>query len=129
MSTEVKQEGEFKIKKRTPKKLIGNEEVIKVDLSKPLVEPKKEETKDAVQEQSADEISIRDESKTSEGIQKQDNQEANEKSSGEDNSNDEIVAESPIEVIEDEENNSEETRVAGSDEATVATSEQKEILQ
>ena len=129
MSTEVKQEGDFKIKKRTPKKLIGNEDIIKVDLSKPPVEPKKEETKDAVQEQSTDEISIRDESKTSEGIQKQDNQEANEKSSGEDNSNDEIVAESPIEVIEDEENNSEETRVAGSDEATVATSEQKEILQ
>ena len=45
MSTEVKQEGDFKIKKRTPKKLTGNEDVIKVDLSKPPVEPKKEETK------------------------------------------------------------------------------------
>ena len=46
MSEQVKQEGTFKIKKR-PKKLVKNDEPIKVDLSK-INEPKKEE-KDAVQ--------------------------------------------------------------------------------
>ena len=34
MSTEVKQEGSFKIKKKTPKKLVTEKEVTKVDLSK-----------------------------------------------------------------------------------------------
>ncbi len=46
MSEQVKQEGTFKIKKR-PKKLVKNDEPIKVDLSK-INEPKKEE-KNAVQ--------------------------------------------------------------------------------
>ena len=46
MSEQVKQEGTFKIKKR-PKKLVKNDEPIKIDLSK-INEPKKEE-KDAVQ--------------------------------------------------------------------------------
>ena len=60
MSEEVKQEGTFKIKKKVPKKFNEVNEVIKVDLTK------KEE--DAVQEQSTDEVSVRDESKVSGGI-------------------------------------------------------------
>tara|TARA_B100001059_G_scaffold90916_1_gene89679 strand:+ start:2875 stop:4098 length:1224 start_codon:yes stop_codon:yes gene_type:complete len=128
MSTEVKQEGDFKIKKRTPRKLIGNEDVIKVDLSKPAVESKEEESKDAVKEQITDEISVRNQSQTSGGVQKQDKQEANEKSSRKNNSDDKIVVESPIQIIEDEENNSEEKRMAGSDETTNAAQKQKEVL-
>ena len=54
MSETVKQEGDFKLKKKKPamKKLNNNEGVIKVDLT-----PKKEE--DAIQEQSADESVLR----------------------------------------------------------------------
>ena len=61
--SEVKQEGEFKIKKRkTPKKLVKKDEVVKVDLSKPkeeevtkvVIDEQPKEEKDAVQEQSAD---------------------------------------------------------------------------
>jgi hypothetical protein len=61
--SEVKQEGEFKIKKRkTPKKLVKKDEVAKVDLSKPkeeevtkvVIDEQPKEEKDAVQEQSTD---------------------------------------------------------------------------
>ena len=63
--SEVKQEGEFKIKKRkTPKKLTSKDEVLKVDLSQPakaeqditkvVIDEQPKEEKDAVQEQSAD---------------------------------------------------------------------------
>jgi hypothetical protein len=61
--SEVKQEGEFKIKKRkTPKKLVKKDEVVKVDLSKPkeeevtkvVIDEQPKEEKDAIQEQSAD---------------------------------------------------------------------------
>jgi hypothetical protein len=127
MSTEVKQEGDFKIKKRTPKKLVGKEDIIKVDLSKPAVELKKEE--DAIQKQSADEVPVRDESKTSEGIREGNEQPTDEKSTRQDNSNaSEAEVDSPIQVIEDEEDNSEEARVDGSNEAPAAVSEQKEVL-
>jgi len=127
MSTEVKQEGDFKIKKRTPKKLVGKEDIIKVDLSKPAVELKKEE--DAIQKQSTDEVPIRNESKTSEGIREGNEQPTDEKSTRQDNSNaSEAEVDSPIQIIEDEENNSEEKRMAGSDETTNAAQKQKEVL-
>jgi len=127
MSTEVKQEGDFKIKKRTPKKLVGKEDIIKVDLSKPAVELKKEE--DAIQKQSANEVPVRDESKTSEGIREGNEQPTDEKSTRQDNSNaNEAEVDSPIQVIEDEEDNSEEARVDGSNEAPAAVSKQKEVL-
>ena len=127
MSTEVKQEGDFKIKKRTPKKLTGEQDIIKVDLSNPPAETKKEEN--AVQKQSADEVPVRDESKTSEGIREGDEQAADEKPTGQDNSNaSEAAVDSPIQVIEDEEDNSEKTGVDGSDEIASTTSQQKEVL-
>ena len=127
MSTEVKQEGDFKIKKRTPKKLVGKEDIIKVDLSKPAVELKKE--KDAIQKQSADEVPVRDESKTSEGIREGNEQPTDEKSTRQDNSNaSEAEVDSPIQVIEDEEDNSEEAGVDRSNEASSTISEQKEVL-
>ena len=77
MSTEVKQEGEFKIKKRTPKKLVNqNEKIAKLDLTKPgneqgvvipsvqkVVIPKEEFKKqeNAIQEPSAEESVLRTE--------------------------------------------------------------------
>jgi hypothetical protein len=66
MSVE-KQEGEFKIKKSTPKKLIKDDTVTKVDLSTPIVESEvvkviiPKENTDAVQEQSTDESVLRTE--------------------------------------------------------------------
>jgi len=125
MSTEVKQEGEFKIKKRTPKKLTGSEDVIKVDLSKPAVEPKKEKTKDAVQEPSTKEVDVHESSRDGKEVGKGN---AEEQPSAE-KTEEKVTEESPIQIIEDEEDNSEEAGVAGSDEAAVTASEQKEVLQ
>ena len=124
MSTEVKQEGEFKVKKRTPKKLVNQKgNIAKLDLTKPgneqgvvipsvqkVVIPKEELKKqeNAIQEQSPDEVSILNESNTSEGIREGNEQTTDEKSARENNSNagtEEI--ESPIQVIEEDEDNSE----------------------
>ena len=66
---EVKQEGDFKVKKRkTPKKLAVPEETVKIDLaavkkaSEPIkVDLTKTETKDAVQEQKTEESVLREE--------------------------------------------------------------------
>ena len=125
MSTEVKQEGDFKIKKRTPKKLAGNEDIIKVDLSKPPVEPKKEETKDAVQEPSTEKVDVYESSGDGKEVGKGN---AEEQTTSE-KTEEEAVEDSPIQIIEDEENSSEEKGVDRSDEVAAAASEQKEILQ
>jgi len=124
MSTKVKQEGEFKIKKRTPKKLTGSEDVIKVDLSKPAVEPKKEETKDAVQKPSTKEVDVHESSRDGKEVGKGNTK----KPVVAEKTEEKTVEESPIQIIEDEEDNSEETGMAGSDEAAATTSEQKEVL-
>jgi len=125
MSTEVKQEGEFKIKKRTPKKLTGSEDVIKVDLSKPAVEPKKEKTKDAVQEPSTKEVDVHESSRDGKEMGKGNTEE---QPSAEE-TKEKVTEESPIQIIEDEEDNSEEAGVVGSDEAAITASKQKEVLQ
>jgi hypothetical protein len=123
MSTEVKQEGDFKIKKRTPKKLAGEQDIIKVDLSKPPVEIKKEE--DAVQKPSTKKVDVHESSGDGKEVGKGNAEEQVIAEKTEEKS----VEESPIQIIEDEENNSEETRVDGSNETPSAPSEQKEILQ
>jgi hypothetical protein len=123
MSTEVKQEGDFKIKKRTPKKLAGEQDIIKVDLSKPPVEIKKEE--DAVQKPSTKKVDVHESSGDGKEVGKGN---AEEQVIAE-KTEEKLVEESPIQIIEDEENNSEETRVDGSNETPSAPSEQKEILQ
>jgi len=125
MSTEVKQEGEFKIKKRTPKKLTGSEDVIKVDLSKPAVEPKKEKTKNAVQEPSTKEVDVHESSRDGKEMGKGNTEE---QPSAEE-TKEKVTEESPIQIIEDEEDNSEEAGVVGSDEAAITASKQKEVLQ
>ena len=119
MSEEVKQEGTFKIKKKVPKKFNEVNEVIKVDLTK------KEE--DAVQEQSTDEVSVRDEPKVSGGVQEQNQQESNEKSSGENNDNVEKV-ESPIQLVEDEEDKVDEVKVDTINESTTPEPEPQKVL-
>jgi len=88
----------------------------KVDLRIP---PKTE--KNAVQEQSPDEVSIRDESSTSEEVQKENTEKEVKKSSTE--SEKEVI----LEEITDEKDTTNEARVAGSDESTPAVQEQKEV--
>ena len=105
--------------------------VYKVNLDKP---PKQKE--DAVQEQSTNEVSVRDGSETSEEVQKE-NKEKSEEPTGENKqeeenkSNEEKQGEeinSPIELVTDEKNSSDEARVDSSVEDTEPAEEQKEIL-
>ena len=96
MSETVKQEGDFKIKKKPgrPKKLNKKDEPIKVDLSK-----KEEEKKeDAVQEQTTDEVLVRDESPVSEEVSKEDVKETTEEPTEE--KKEEVT--SPIQEITEE---------------------------
>jgi hypothetical protein len=76
MSEKVKEEGSFKVKKKPgrPKKLTKQQETIKVDLSK-----KEEKVEDAVQEQTTDEVLVRDEPKASEEVSKENIEETTEK--------------------------------------------------
>jgi len=116
MSEEVKQEGEFKLKKKAPKiKGQGNivPEVTKVDLSK-----KPEE--DAIQTQETDDSNVVvEESKDSSN---------SETVVEEVRATEEEVAESPIELIEDEDNNNEEVTMVGGTESSDTSQEQKEVL-
>ena len=98
MSETVKQEGDFKIKKKPgrPKKLNKKDEPIKVDLSK-KEEEKKEEN--AVQEQTTDEVLVRDEPIVSEEVSKEDIKETTEEPTEE--KKEEVV--SPIQEITEEE--------------------------
>ena len=99
----------------------------KVNLNEP-----KQET-DAVQEQSTDEVPVRDESETSEEIQKENVEEGTEESSGKEKKEEEEIKETPIlEEITDETtetDNTNEAGVDGSTEATDPTPQQEEILQ
>ena len=80
MSEKVKEEGSFKVKKKPgrPKKLTNNGETIKVDLSK-----KEEKVEDAIQEQTTDEVLVRNEPKASEEVSKENIEETTEKPSEE----------------------------------------------
>tara|TARA_R100000030_G_scaffold12041_1_gene8065 strand:+ start:509 stop:1768 length:1260 start_codon:yes stop_codon:yes gene_type:complete len=99
----------------------------KVNLNEP-----KQET-DAVQEQSTDEVPVRDESETSEEIQKENVEEGTEESSGKEKKEEEEIKETPIlEEITDETtetDNTNEAGVDGSAEATDPTPQQEEVLQ
>ena len=97
MSEEVKQEGDFKIKKKPgrPRKLASQkEEAIKVDLSK------KEEEEDAVKEQSTDEVSVRDESRTSEEVPQENVEETTKKPTKESKEEEKVI---PIQEVTEEE--------------------------
>ena len=100
--------------------------VYKVDLSKPPVT--EEQTKDktnAVQEQSADEVPVRDESEPSEEVVEEVQNESEESSEQKEEEEKEIV----LQEITDETDTTDETGMDGSDEATNAAPEQEEVLQ
>ena len=100
MAEEVKSEGAFKVKKKPgrPKKLNKKEEPVKVDLTK-----KEEETKqDAVQEQTTDEVLVRDEPKVSEEVSKENIEETTEKPT-EESKEEEVTVISPISEVTEEE--------------------------
>ena len=95
---EVKQEGDFKIKKKPgrPRKLTKKDETLKVDLSK-KEEDKKEEN--AVQEQTTNEVPVRDKSPVSEEVSKENVKETTEEPTEE--KKEEVT--SPIQEITEEE--------------------------
>ena len=96
MSEEVKQEGDFKIKKKPgrPRKLASQkEEAIKVDLSK-------KEEEDAVQEQTTDEVAVRDKSGTSEEVPQENVEETTKKPTKESKEEEKVI---PIQEVTEEE--------------------------
>ena len=131
---EKKPQEKIKVKRR-PKSVKRNmeDEVIKVDLSKPVQkeeegqENKKEE--DAVQEQSTDEVSSSNESETISEVQEEDNKETNEESTGQEKGKEEKVEEQPVleEIKEEEEEKKEEEEVK--QETQQLTEEVKEAVQ
>ena len=92
-------------------------------------------TKDAVQEQSTDEVPVRDESETSGGVQEGNTKEQVEESSGEGPSDVRDQEEEEVPIIEEitdetnETNTTDEAGVDGSAEVADATPQQEEILQ
>ena len=130
---EKKPQEKIKVKRR-PKSVKRNmeDEVIKVDLSKPVQkeeegqENKKEE--DAVQEQSTDEVSSSNESETISEVQEEDNKETNEESTGQEKGKEEKVEEQPVlEEIKEEEEEKKEGEVK--QETQQLTEEVKEAVQ
>jgi hypothetical protein len=98
----VKEEGSFKIKKKPgrPKKLNKQEDIIKVDLSK-----KEEKVEDAVEEQTTDEVLVRDEPKVSEEVLKENIEETTEKPTEQSEEKEEVIT---INEITEEEEKAEE---------------------
>ena len=111
MSEEVKKEGSFKVKKKPgrPRKLVSQDETIKVDLNK------KEE--DAVEEQKTDEVSVRDGSEVSEEVPQENNEETIEEPSGESKEKEEEVI--TISEITEEEQQTEQPVVEQTTEPVV----------
>ena len=111
MSEKVKEEGSFKVKKKPgrPRKLVSQDETIKVDLNK------KEE--DAVEEQKTDEVSVRDGSEVSEEVPQENNEETIEEPSGESKEKEEEVI--TISEITEEEQQTEEPVVEQTTEPVV----------
>tara|TARA_R100000541_G_scaffold22516_7_gene32460 strand:- start:1819 stop:3048 length:1230 start_codon:yes stop_codon:yes gene_type:complete len=115
------QEGEFKVKSAKRMKKLGevNElEPIKVDL-KTKEEPKTEEN--AIQIGETKKVDVRESSEPSKKV--------DEEIRVEPNKNDVEEVDSPLKLISDEDDKIDESGVAGSNEATTSSQEQKEILQ
>jgi hypothetical protein len=122
-SKEVKQEGNFKIKKSKPSyKDIGlsKQSIAKVDFSKKTQEDAIQvgETKELVEDKQTGDIL-----KVEEQVR-----ESNEAIKVQIPSEEVKENESPLQLIEDEEDNSDEPRMVGGTENTVTTQEQKEVL-
>jgi len=135
---QVKQEGEFKMKKPSkPKNLVQEQKITKVELKDP-------DTLDKVQEE-VTKVVIPNEQKTEENAVQESstekvdvsNQSGDGKKMGEGNAEEQVASqedqkeevESPIKLVEDEKNNSGTTGMDRSDEATPSSPEQKEVLQ
>jgi hypothetical protein len=94
---QVEEQVDAKVDLSSPKTPEEDDGVIKVDLRQ---QPQTEKT-DAVQEQSTDEVPVRDESETSGGVQEQNIEQTNEESSGKsDTDNNEMPV---VELVQDEE--------------------------
>jgi len=102
------------------------DDIIKVDLSKPIVKEEKEK-EDAVQEQSTDEVSSSNESETISEVQEKNEQETNEESTGQEKG-EEKVEEQPVleEIKEEEEKQVQEKTEELTEEVKEAVQEQKE---
>ena len=90
-------------KKRGRPSLKGQltDDVIKVDLSKPIVK-EEEEKEDAVQEQSTDEVSSSNEPETISEVQEKNEQETNEESSGQEEEKEKVEEQPVLEEIKEE---------------------------
>ena len=122
-SKEVKQEGDFKIKKLTPSyKNLGSpkQSIAKVDFNKKPEEDAIQvgETKELVEDKQTGDIP-----KVEEQVR-----ESNEVIKVQIPSEEVKENESPLQLIEDEKDNSDEPRMVGGTENTVTTQEQKEVL-
>ena len=127
MSTEVKQEGSFKIKKKAPRKLVTEKEVTKVDLTK-----KEEDNAISTQAANDSDVAVKKSEDSQDGkgvVEEIRPAEKTVENTEENTDTPEIKEESPIELIEDEKNNTEQAGVEPSDEAASTTPEQKEVLQ
>ena len=111
MSEEVKEEGSFKVKKKPgrPRKLVSQDETLKVNLDK------KEE--DAVEEQETNEVPVRDGSEVSEEVPQENNEETIEEPTGESKEKEEEVI--TISEITEEEQQTEEPVVEQTTEPVV----------
>lgn len=127
MSTEVKQEGSFKMKKKTPRKLVTEKEVTKVDLTK------KEENAISTQATNDSDVAVKksEDSQNGKGVAEEIRPSEETVKATEETSTNETAVEtdSPIELIEDENNKADETGVNSDIKITSSTSQQKEILQ
>ena len=128
---EKKPQEKIKVKRR-PKSVKRNmeDEVIKVDLSKPVQkEEEKQENKkeeDAVQEQSTDEVSSSNESETISEVQEEDNKETNEESTGQEK---EVEEQPVLEEVKEEEEEKKEKEEEVKQETQQLTEEVKEAVQ
>jgi len=135
---QVKQEGEFKMKKPSkPKNLVQEQKITKVELKDPepldkvqeevtkVVIPNEQKTEEnAVQESSTEKVDVSNQSGDGE---KMGEGNAGEQVASQEDQKEEV--ESPIKLVEDEKNNSGTTGMDRSDEATPSSPEQKEVLQ
>jgi hypothetical protein len=135
---QVKQEGEFKMKKPSkPKNLVQEQKITKVELKDPepldkvqeevtkVVIPNEQKTEEnAVQKSSTEKVDVSNQSGDGE---KMGEGNAKEQVASQEDQKDEV--ESPIKLVEDEKNNSGTTGMDRSDETTPSPPEQKEVLQ
>ena len=123
--TPVKTEGEFKIKSAKKMKNLGEKstpKITKLDLTQ-AQEVTKTKEKDAIQIGETTKVHVGKSAESSKEVDKEIRVESDK------DVTEEQEIDSPIQEISDEENNINESGVAGSTESTASLSEQKEILQ